>query len=187
MCHAATQVPFKCPQCPHFAENREKLLRHVGFYHKAFAAATVSPDDQMKIEPTDAIDAKVETAAEKSSTEGGGGGAEDTPKTSDAQSAAADAAGGTPISGAPEIKDEIDTEVMEKEKAVAPFGGGGGQQCLMCDDCRTVGTSTTDFHKHLCDVHFKDRLVALVQTVQGGRRIQFSFATSTFFTVLGTL
>ena len=175
--HHTTQVPFKCPQCPHFAENREKLLRHFGFYHKVFAA-NVSPDDQMKIEPTDAIDAKVET--EKSNTEGGGcgGGGEDAPKTSDALSE--DAAGGgagTPISGAPEIKDEIDTEVMEKEKAVAPFGGGGGQQCLMCDDCRTVGTSTTDFHKHLSDVHFKDRLVALVQTVQGWRT-QFSTSHS---------
>ena len=164
------EAPFKCPQCPHFAENREKLLRHFGFYHKVFDKITA---DQMKIEPTDAIDVKSEL---ESSTGG------DTPKTSDAQS---DAGNATPLH-LPEIKDEIMTEVMEKKpedaagsnpaaNAVAgeesrttpTLGKSVAQQCLMCDDCRFVGTSTTDFHKHLCDVHFKERLIALVQTVQG--------------------
>ena len=163
------EAPFKCPQCPHFAENREKLLRHFGFYHKVFDKISA---DQMKIEPTDAIDVKSEL---ESSTGG------DTPKTSDAQS---DAGNATPLH-LPEIKDEIMTEVMEKKPADAgsnpaasavageesrstpTLGKSVAQQCLMCDDCRFVGTSTTDFHKHLCDVHFKERLIALVQTVQG--------------------
>ena len=163
------EAPFKCPQCPHFAENREKLLRHFGFYHKVFDKITA---DQMKIEPTDAIDVKSEL---ESSTGG------DTPKTSDAQS---DAGNATPLH-LPEIKDEIMTEVMEKKpedagsnpaanavageesRSTPTLGKSVAQQCLMCDDCRFVGTSTTDFHKHLCDVHFKERLIALVQTVQG--------------------
>ena len=163
------EAPFKCPQCPHFAENREKLLRHFGFYHKVFDKISA---DQMKIEPTDAIDVKSEL---ESSTDG------DTPKTSDAQS---DAGNATPLH-LPEIKDEIMTEVMEKKpedagsnpaasavageesRSTPTLGKSVAQQCLMCDDCRFVGTSTTDFHKHLCDVHFKERLIALVQTVQG--------------------
>ena len=163
------EAPFKCPQCPHFAENREKLLRHFGFYHKVFDKITA---DQMKIEPTDAIDVKSEL---ESSTGG------DTPKTSDAQS---DAGNATPLH-LPEIKDEIMTEVIEKKpedagsitaanavareesRSTPTLGKSVAQQCLMCDDCRFVGTSTTDFHKHLCDVHFKERLIALVQTVQG--------------------
>ena len=164
------EAPFKCPQCPHFAESREKLLRHFGFYHKVFDRVA----DQMKLEPADAIDVKVEI---ESSTGG------DTPKTE------SDAGNATPLH-LPEIKDEIMTEVMEKKpedsaavnpasNAISgdseqrstplPFGkssSSGPHQCLMCDDCRTVGTSTTDFHKHLCDVHFKERLIALVQTVQ---------------------
>ena len=96
------------------SKNREKLLRHFGFYHKVFDKITA---DQMKIEPTDAIDVKSEL---ESSTGG------DTPKTSDAQS---DAGNATPLH-LPEIKDEIMTEVIEKKPEDAGSNPAAMNRCV---------------------------------------------------------
>jgi hypothetical protein len=165
-----SEAPFKCPQCPHFSETRERLLRHYGFYHKVFDKIT---DDHIKLE-------QCEDAAVKMEIEGSTGG-EDTPKTFDAQS---DAGNGTP-KHLNDVKDEFLGEAADN------IDGSGGatattpttqrsttaaQQCLMCDDCPVIGTNVSDFHKHLSEQHFKERLFSLVLTVPnesgGGKRFR---------------
>ena len=39
------------------------------------------------------------------------------------------------------------------------FSQKGPFQCLLCDDIRPIGPSSYDFHKHLCEHHFRERLL----------------------------
>ena len=38
-------------------------------------------------------------------------------------------------------------------------------QCLMCDDVKLVGATPLDFHKHLVEKHFRERMLALIPCV----------------------
>ena len=46
------------------------------------------------------------------------------------------------------------------------FNSRGPFQCLLCDDTPIIGQTSYDFHKHLCEIHFRERLLAAIPLLQ---------------------
>ena len=45
-------------------------------------------------------------------------------------------------------------------------GSKGPFHCLLCDDIRPIGSTSYDFHKHLCENHFRERLLNAIQQTE---------------------
>ncbi len=44
------------------------------------------------------------------------------------------------------------------------FNLKGPYTCLLCDDLPIIGQTSYDFHRHLCECHFRERLLAAIET-----------------------
>ena len=49
------------------------------------------------------------------------------------------------------------------------FEKKGPFHCLLCDEIPAIGTTSYDFHKHLCEAHFRERLIAAIPVTETPR------------------
>ena len=63
---------------------------------------------------------------------------------------------------------QTDNEVENNKPLVVlqDFNSRGPFQCLLCDDTPLIGQTSYDFHKHLCESHFRERLLAAIPLLQ---------------------
>ena len=64
--------------------------------------------------------------------------------------------------------------LQEEDSALLPpipvipqdFSQKGPFRCLLCDDIPPIGQTSYDFHKHLCEAHFRDRLLLAIRQIE---------------------
>jgi hypothetical protein len=67
---------------------------------------------------------------------------------------------GRPANDIDDVKEEaVDADVDGHDKSPRRI------QCLMCDNVQTVGATPLDFHKHLVERHFRERMLAVVPSI----------------------
>ena len=128
-----TSVPFKCPRCPHFSPDQMSMLRHWLLFHKMMDSYTALCLGRPIPDQYSNPAVKDEPAPIKQENLDTSGEWEDG-----------------------ESNPRLLSDQPTNPKAPLKI------QCLMCDDVRLVGATPLDFHKHLVEKHFRERMLALI-------------------------
>ena len=169
------EAPFKCPRCPHFADSYGTMLKHFLIFHKQLEAMTEklkNPEEHTaEVKVTNAMMIFRRCSANALSRISVAVfailsilifmvrfGCVCASISTQKQSVFSQLV--SPFLLQSEIEDNKPLVVRQDFSSKGPF------QCLLCDDTPTIGQTSYDFHKHLCESHFRERLLAAIPLLE---------------------